>query len=167
MYHIPRAYSHITGRLDLLIIFHHFTSTSCCPWRRRLFWTYEFGFLACSVSYIPHISETICCVSLFDLFHIASCPQGPPMLLQTAIFHSFLWLTSIVVNIPWNSIHVSFLTVIWEHMPPKLESKQRIIKQEPRNSESNSKMIKWSPQMIAGWWMPEQKQVQTAATGKT
>lgn len=115
VYYIPRTYSHITRRLFLLIIFHHFTSVSCCPWQ-RLFWIYQFRFLACSVSYILHISEIICCVSLFDLFHIAPCPQGLPMLLQIARLHSFLWLTSIVVYIPWNSIHVSFLTKLSENI---------------------------------------------------
>ena len=49
------------------------------------------------IFFIPHISDTIQYLSFSDLFHLAQYPSGPSMMLQMAKFHSFLWMSSILV----------------------------------------------------------------------
>lgn len=108
VYYIPRAYSHITGKTvpsgSSFIISPPSPAAPGNVFSR----SYEFRLLAGSVSGIPlHRSFVVCvCLTYFTLHHALKVHS---MLLQIARLHSFLWLTSIVVYIPWNSIHVSFL----------------------------------------------------------
>ena len=49
----------------------------------------------CFIFYIPHISGNIQYLSLSDSFRKVEYPLSSSMLLQMAVFHSVLWLSSI------------------------------------------------------------------------
>ena len=54
------------------------------------------------VSYFRFHTQVISygiCLSLFDLRHLVWSSLGPSMLLQMALFHSFLWLSNIPLDI--------------------------------------------------------------------
>ena len=48
-------------------------------------------------------------VSLSDLLHLVTVSLGPCMLLQMALFHSFLWLSSIPLCVCVYPLHVLYL----------------------------------------------------------
>ena len=52
-------------------------------------------FACCFQFYIPHMREIIWFLTFSDLLRWAEYSQGPPMLLQRAAFHPFLWLSSV------------------------------------------------------------------------
>ena len=53
----------------------------------------------CAIFYIPCISDTMWYLSFSDLLHLVWKSLVASMLLQMALFHSFLWLSSISLSI--------------------------------------------------------------------